>query len=84
LTRALPITDLMSSASRGLVLSGIVVTLFASAVIILMQLVPGPRTPTDYLIIGCLATMIALFGLFLILITTWLKIPDLFFKRRKK
>lgn len=72
------------SVSRSLALAGVAVTLFVSAVIVLSQIVPGPHSPTDYLIIGCLATMIALFALFLILITTWLKNPDLFFKRRKK
>lgn len=69
---------------RGLAFAGVAVTLFISAVIVLSRVVPGPHSPSDYLIIGCLATMIALFALFMILITTWLKIPDLFFKRRKK
>lgn len=73
-----------SSGLRGLALAGVAVTLFISAVIVLSQVVPGPHSPTDYLIIGCLATMIALFALFLILISTWLKNPELFFKRRKK
>ena len=69
---------------RALLVAGTVIALFVASVVILTQLVPGPHSPGDYLIIGCLATLIALAALFVILITTWARIPDLFFKRRKR
>ena len=65
-------------------LAGIGIALFAVSIITLMQLLPGPHTERDYFIIGCLATLMSLFALFLILIKTWIKLPNLFFKRRKR
>jgi hypothetical protein len=73
-----------SSVVRRAVLAGIVIALFVASVVILMQLVPGPHSPGDYLIIGCLATLVALMALFVVLITTWAKIPNQFFKKRKR
>jgi Na+/melibiose symporter-like transporter len=69
---------------RAMMLLGVAVALFGISTIVLMRLLPGPHTERDYFIIGCLATLVSLFALFLILISTWLKTPNPFFKRRKR
>ena len=73
-----------SNGGRALMLVGFAVALFGISIIVLMQLLPGPHTERDYFIIGCLSTLISLFVLFLILIKTWIKTPNLFFKKRKR
>jgi uncharacterized membrane protein len=73
-----------SNSSRALMLVGVAVALFGITAVVLTQLLPGPRTERDYFIIGCLSTLVALFALFLIVISTWLKAPNPFFKRRKR
>jgi len=45
---------------------------------------PAPLKDTDYLVIGSVATLVALLVMFLILRATRLKSPDLFYKKRKK
>ena len=65
-------------------LLGVAVALFGITAVILTQLLPGPHTERDYFIIGCLSTLVALFALFVIVISTWIKSPNLFFKRRKR
>jgi hypothetical protein len=73
-----------TNASRALTLLGVAVALFGISIIVLTQLLPGPHTERDYFIIGCLATLVSLFVLFLVVISTWLKTPNPFFKRRKR
>ena len=73
-----------SNASRALMLLGVGVALFGVSIIALMRLLPGPHTERDYLIIGCLATLLSLFALFLIVIKTWIKTPNPFFKKRRR
>ena len=65
-------------------LAGVGVALFGITIIVLIKALPGPHTERDYFIIGCLATLVSLFALFLILIKTWIKGPNLFFKKRKR
>lgn len=67
-----------------MMLVGAGIGLFAVSIIVLIQLLPGPHSERDYFIIGCLATLVSLFALFLVLIKTWIKTPNLFFKRRKR
>jgi Na+/melibiose symporter-like transporter len=73
-----------SNARRALMLLGAAVAFFGIATIVLTQMLPGPHSQRDYFIIGCLATLMSLFALFLIVISTWIKTPNLFFKRRKR
>jgi uncharacterized BrkB/YihY/UPF0761 family membrane protein len=73
-----------SNANRTLMLLGVTVALFGISIIVLTQVLPGPHSERDYFIIGCLATLVSLFVLFLIVISTWLKTPNPFFKRRKR
>ena len=73
-----------SNASRALMLLGAGVALFAVSIIVLTRLLPGPHTERDYFIIGCLSTLVSLFVLFLVVISTWMKTPNPFFKRRRR
>lgn len=56
--------------------------LFAGVTAVMLKLMPGPRRETDYLVIGTLATFAMMAVLFIVLITTWIKTPDIFFKKR--
>jgi hypothetical protein len=57
---------------------------FVVVAAIMVKLMPTPLKDSDYLLIGSVATLLALLTLFLTLIMTSLKSPDVFFKRRKK
>ena len=72
----------MSRTARTLVLLFGVAFLFAAVVVILLHAIPGPHRHVDYLVIGAIATFTSMLALFVILITTWIKSPDVFFKRR--
>ena len=65
-------------------LAGVALAMFGIAAFLLVQVVPGPHSAGDLLIIGCLSTLVALFGVFLILITTYQKGSENFFRTRKK
>jgi Na+/melibiose symporter-like transporter len=73
-----------SNIGRALLLAGVGLSLFGITIIGLMKALPGPHTERDYFIIGCLATLVTLFAMFLILIKTWIKGPNLLFKKRKR
>jgi Na+/melibiose symporter-like transporter len=73
-----------STAGRALLLVGVALALFGISIIVLIKALPGPHTERDYFIIGCLSTLVSLFAMFLILIKTWIKTPNLFFKKRKR
>jgi hypothetical protein len=65
-----------------LVLGGVCV--FGVAAVVMLRLMPAPLKDSDYLVIGSVATLVSLLVMFLVLIATRLKSPDLFFKKRKK
>ncbi len=65
-----------------MLLLGLALT-FAGLTAVLLKVMPGPRRETDYLVIGTLATFAMMAVLFVVLITTWIKSPDVFFRRRK-
>jgi Na+/melibiose symporter-like transporter len=46
------------------------VMIFAVTVMVLLTVMPGPHKPTDYLVIGCVATLLCLLLLFVVLIST--------------
>ena len=69
------------SRTTGLIIG--MVVLFATVVLILTQVIPGPRRSTDYLVIGGAATMVCLLALFLILISTTMRSPETFFRKKK-
>lgn len=57
--------------------------LFTTVVLILNQVLPGPRRSTDYLVIGGAATMVCLLALFVVLISTTMRSSDTFFRKKK-
>ena len=65
-------------------LAGVGITLFGISTILMVKLLPGPHTEKDYFIIGCMATLVSLVAVFLIVMTTWIKAPNPFFKKRAK
>ena len=73
-----------SNVSRALMLAGVGVALFGISIAVLLRLMPGPHSEKDYFIIGCLATLFSLVAVFVLVITTWVKAPNPFFKRRKR
>jgi hypothetical protein len=74
----------MSNMARVLVLAAVFCALFGVTVIVLLRIMPGPLKETDYLIIGCSATLVSLLVLFFLLVFTWIKDPNAFFKRRRR
>ena len=54
--------------NRILALAGLMVLLFGGTVAVLLNVMPGPHKPMDYLVIGAVATLLCLLLLFLVLI----------------
>ena len=51
---------------------------------IMLKVLPAPHSPTDYLVIGASATMVSMVALFVVLITGYVKNPNVFYKKRMK
>jgi NADH:ubiquinone oxidoreductase subunit 5 (subunit L)/multisubunit Na+/H+ antiporter MnhA subunit len=49
---------------------------FAVAVAVLLNVMPSPHKPTDYLVIGAVGTLLCLLLLFVVLIKSAAKPPD--------
>jgi multisubunit Na+/H+ antiporter MnhF subunit len=60
-----------------------ILLVFAVTVLILLRILPGPYKPTDYLVIGTLATFVCILLAFLVVISTSDKGTDTFFKRKR-
>lgn len=73
-----------TAAGRALMLAASAVIVFGVTVAIGLKILPGPHTETDYLVVGSVATLLSLIVLFAVLLTTWLRSPDVFFRRRAK
>jgi len=54
--------------NRTLSLAGATALIFAATVAVLLFVIPGPRKPTDYMVIGAVATLASLLLLFLVLV----------------
>jgi len=54
--------------NRTLTLSALLLVVFAVTVGILLQVLPGPHKPTDYLVIGAVATLLCILLVFYLLI----------------
>ena len=48
---------------------------FAVSIVVMLQLIPAPRRSVDYMIIGGAATFAAMTVLFVVMITTWYRVP---------
>lgn len=64
-----------------LALAGLCV--FGVVAFVMLQMTPGPLKESDYLVIGSVATLVALLILFLVLIST-AKERNVFFRKRRK
>ena len=54
--------------NRTLALAVLMVLLFGGSVAVLLNVMPGPHKPMDYLVIGAVATLLCLLLLFVVLI----------------
>ena len=68
---------------RGFVLALAVTLVFAAVAAIMAKVLPAPLKDSDYLVIGSVATLVALLVLFFVLISST-KSSNVFFKRRRK
>jgi hypothetical protein len=66
------------------VLFGGTALVFLITLAIMLRLMPKPMRDTDYLVVGAVATLVAMLTLFVVLIRTTMKAPDTFGKRRPK
>lgn len=73
-----------STLAKWGMLLGAAAIVFVIAVAAGLRLLPGPHTETDYLVVGSVATFLCLGVLFAVLITAWIRSPEVFFKRRSK
>ena len=55
---------------------------FAVSIAVMLQLIPAPRRSVDYMIIGGAATFAAMTVLFVVMITTWYRVPSGIVRRR--
>jgi hypothetical protein len=69
---------------RALMLAAAALCVFTIVAAAMLKLMPEPLKESDYLIIGSVATLVALLVLFLVLISTSIKARDVFFRRRRK
>ena len=72
----------MPTGLRVLILSLALLLVFAASVVILLRVIPGPHTEQDYLVAGGVATFVTMLALFVVLITTWVKASDVFYRKR--
>jgi hypothetical protein len=68
---------------RAVILGLAAVCVFALVAGIMLGLTPGPLKPFDYMVIGSVATLVALLVLFMTLVKTT-KSGEVFFKKRRK
>ena len=73
-----------TAAGRIMMLVASAVIVFGVTVAIGLKILPGPHTETDYLVVGSVATFLSLIVLFAVLLTTWLKTGEVFYKKRVK
>jgi amino acid permease len=69
---------------RGLMLGAASLCVFVVVAALMLKLMPAPLKESDYMVIGSVATLVALGVLFLVLVSTTLKSSDVFFKKRRK
>jgi len=69
---------------RGLMLGGLAVCVFVVVAAVMLKFMPAPLKESDYMVIGSVATLMALGVVFLVLVSTTMKSSDVFFKKRRK
>jgi hypothetical protein len=68
---------------RGVMLGVAAVCVFVLVAAIMLKVMPAPLKESDYIVIGSVATLVALGVVFVTLISTTAS-RDVFFKKRKK
>lgn len=68
---------------RGLTLALAALCVFAVVAGILIKVMPAPLKDADFMIIGSVATLVALLAMFLVMVSTT-KSSNVFFKKRRK
>jgi hypothetical protein len=68
---------------RTLGLAGALIVVFGAVVGIMLKVMPSPLKDSDYLVVGTVATMVALLALFILLVVTG-QMSNVFVKRRKR
>jgi hypothetical protein len=68
---------------RGVMLGVAAVCMFVLVAAIMLKVMPAPLKESDYIVIGSVATLVALGVVFVTLISTTAS-RDVFFKKRKK
>jgi uncharacterized BrkB/YihY/UPF0761 family membrane protein len=74
----------MSPVARFGALAVGILLVFLITVAVLIRIIPAPRSETDYLVIGGVATLVSMAALFVVLITTVFRSPDTFSRKRKR
>ncbi len=74
----------MSTRLRVLILAVALLLVFGVSVTILLAIIPGPHTEKDFLVAGGVATLVTMLTLFFVIITTWVKVPNVFYRKRKR
>jgi hypothetical protein len=69
---------------RGFLLGGLAICVFVVVSALMLRFMPSPLKESDYMVIGSVATLLALGAVFLVLVSTTLKSTDVFFKKRRK
>jgi predicted outer membrane lipoprotein len=69
---------------RGLMLGGLAACVFVVVAALMLKFMPAPLKESDYMVIGSVATLLALGAVFLVLVSTTMKSTDVFFKKRRK
>jgi hypothetical protein len=69
---------------RPLMLAAAGVCVFVIVAATMLKFLPQPHKESDYMVIGSVATLVALVVMFIVLISTSMRAKDVFFRRRKK
>jgi xanthine/uracil permease len=68
---------------RGLVLGTVALLVFGMVTALMLRFMPAPMKESDYVIVGSVATLVALGVMFVMLISTT-RSSDVFVKRKRK
>lgn len=69
--------------SRKASMAAGILVVFLATVLILLRVMPGPHKPTDYLVIGTLATFVCILIAFIVFVSATRKRSEIFYKRKK-
>ena len=70
--------------SRYVALGAGVGIVFGIVAAVLLAMTPSPHRQIDFMVAGSVATLVSMFVLFLVLVSTSMKSSNIFFTRRKK